>query len=56
MLTTEGKLNLELINIIVGYRAHFKLGISESLLNAFPNYIKLAAPVYLPDLSNMNMH
>jgi LAGLIDADG endonuclease len=56
MLITEGKLNLDLINIIVGYRAHFKLGISEALLNAFPNYIKLAAPVYLPDLSNMNMH
>jgi LAGLIDADG endonuclease len=56
MLIVEGKLNFDLINIIIGYRAHFKLGISEALLKAFPNYIKLAAPVYLPDLSIMDMH
>lgn len=56
IMISGGKLNIELINIILGYKAHFRNGLSEELLKSFPNYIEVIKPIYLPNFTLMNMH
>ena len=43
-------------NQIVGFKEHSPYGISPELLAAFPNYIPIPAPDYLPDFNLLNIH
>jgi len=49
-LTLEGLLK------IVAFKMHFRLGLSANLIEAFPNFIPITCPAYLPNLALLNIH
>jgi hypothetical protein len=52
----EDKLTIELLLKIIVFKAHFKLGISDTLLEAFPNYQSIPILNYSPDLTIIDLH
>jgi hypothetical protein len=55
ILLNKQHLNLEGLNKIIALKAHCKTGLSDLLLNSFPNYVTISCPTYSPDLKNINM-
>jgi hypothetical protein len=41
-------LNLTGLNKVIALKYHSKTGLSNLLLNSFPNYISISCPSYLP--------
>lgn len=56
IMLTGAHLNLAGLLQIVAYKAHFKLGLSEMLIAAFPDYVPVPLFDYNPNLALMNIH
>jgi hypothetical protein len=56
IISLSGKLTLELLLKIIAFKSHFKLGVSDSLLEAFPNNKSITIPNYSPNLSIIDFH
>lgn len=55
MLCNKQHLNLEGLNKIIALKAHCKTGLSELLIDSFPNYKPIPCTPYLPNFSLINM-
>jgi hypothetical protein len=55
-MVTKNHLKLEGLLQIVALKALFSKGLSTLLLNNFPNYIPVDAPLYKPELNLINIH
>lgn len=47
---------MENLLLIIVLKTHFRKGLSELLINAFPNYVPILAPAYSPNLSLIDIN
>jgi LAGLIDADG endonuclease len=56
IMKMKNHLTIEGLNEIIGFKAHFKKGLSPVLELNFPNYNLIRKPDYLPNFNNINPH
>jgi hypothetical protein len=56
LISSGIKLTMENLLLIIALKAHFKKGLSNLLMEAFPNYVPILAPAYLPNLNLIDIH